>query len=158
MSAVDEMQQMMADAEEAQAEQRQTREKTGGRQKGTPNKVARFDLGKAAKLYGLRALATCVEIMEGAPDANGKNTATNAERLSAAKEIMDRGFGKAKTITEISGIDGEDIQTRLTIEFVGQPPINANVNAKLTDEVGKTIDMELQTVRVPEQRRPWDPQ
>lgn len=126
------------------------REKTGGRQKGTPNKVARFDLAKSAKVYGLRALAVAIEIMEDDSEAG-------PVRLAAAKEVLDRGFGKAKQVTEISGIDGEEIQSRLVIEFVGQPPIKANVDAQLTNKAGEIIDMQLETVRVPENRRPWDP-
>ena len=146
-SALEELESMQQEADDAPGYKR---EKTGGRQKGTPNKVARFDLGKTAKLYGLRALAVAIEIME-----NEKEAGTT--RLAAAKEILDRGYGKAKQVTEISGIDGEEIQTKLTIEFVGQPPIRANVDAQITDQAGRTIDMELETVRVPENRRPWDP-
>lgn len=125
------------------------REKTGGREAGTPNKQARFDLAMSAKVYGLRALATIVEIMED-EDENASN------RFNAAKEILDRGFGKARQITEITGLDGEEIQQRLTIQFVGQVPVQANVQAQLTDIENKTIDMTLNTVRVPEFRRPWD--
>jgi hypothetical protein len=126
------------------------REKTGGRQKGTPNKVARFDLAKSAKVYGLRALAVAIEIMENEKEAG-------PVRLAAAKEVLDRGFGKAKQVTEISGIDGEEIQSRLVIEFVGQPPIKADVQAQITDKAGEVIDLQLETIRVPENRRPWDP-
>lgn len=146
-AALAELEAAQGDEDESQPTKRQ---KTGGRQAGTPNKVARVDMQKSARVFGLRALSVLVDVMED-EDAN------NSDRISAAKEVLDRGFGKAKQITEVSGIDGEEIQTRLTIEFVGQPPINAKVNAQLTDKAGEIIDMELETVRVPEQRRPWDP-
>lgn len=150
MSALDDIQ-AAQDAEGAEDETPAKREKTGGRQKGTPNKVARVDLRKTAAVFSLRAVATLVDIMEDV-DAN------NSDRISAAKEILDRAHGKSKQVTEISGIDGEEIQTRLVIEFVGQPPIKATVDAQLTDQADRTIDMQLETVRVPENRRPWDPQ
>jgi len=150
MSALDEIEAAQAaDAEEEAAAEKRT--KTGGRQKGTPNKVARVDIRKTAALFSLRAVSTLVEIME-------DTEANNSDRIAASKEILDRAHGKAKQITEISGIDGEDIQTRLVIEFVGQPPIKATVDAQITDEASRTIDMQLETVRVPEKRRPWDPQ
>jgi len=148
----EELEQMMAaEEDDSPASNLPARTKTGGRQKGTPNKVARFDLQKACKLYGLRAVATIVEVMEG-------EASTNTEKLAAAKELLDRGYGKAKQVTEISGIDGEEIQSRLIIEFVGQPPVKAVVDAQIEDQAGRTIDMQLETVRVPEKRRPWDPQ
>ena len=131
-------------------DQSEKRTKTGGRQKGTPNKVARVDIRKMASMFSLRALATLVECMEDA-DANW------SDRNYAANAILDRAHGKAKQITEIGGFDGGDIQTKLTIEFIGQPPVKATVDAQLTDKVGEVIDMQLETVRVPEQRKPWDP-
>lgn len=126
------------------------REKTGGRQKGTPNKVARVDIQKAARIFSLRALEVIVDVMQDTDEPG-------ATRLAAASALLDRAHGKAKQMTEISGLDGADIQTRLVIEFVGQPPVKANVDAQLTDKSGEIIDMQLETIRVPENRRPWDP-
>jgi hypothetical protein len=91
------------------------RQKTGGRQVGTPNKQKKFELMKSAQLYGLRALATIVEVME---DEDNPPTV----RLSAATELLDRGFGKSKQMVEHGGIDGDEIKSRLIIEFVGQLP------------------------------------
>lgn len=127
------------------------RQKTGGRQKGTPNKSSKVDIGKVCRVYSLRAVETLLDVMED-PEQPG------ATRVAAANSILDRAHGKAKQTTEHTGLDGGDIQTKLTIEFVGQPPVRANVNAQLTDNAGEVIDMELSTVRVPEQRKPWDPQ
>lgn len=148
MSALDEINAADNSEEDVVTE---TRQKTGGRKAGTPNKVSRVDIRKTAAIFSLRAVATLVEIME-------NEKANNSDRIAAAKEILDRAHGKAKQITEISGVDGDEIQTKLTIEFVGQPPINARVDAQLTDKAGEVIDMQLETVRVPEHRRPWDPQ
>ena len=160
MSRADELAAAMAEQEEEDANEKviagTTRVKTGGRQKGTPNRVQRFDLQKACRIYGLQAVAKIVDIMDGAPDENGNNTASVSEQLAAAREILDRGYGKAKQVTEHSGLDGGDIQTKLAIEFIGQPPIKAVVDAQIEDQAGKTIDMQLETVRVPEKRRPWE--
>jgi hypothetical protein len=128
-----------------------TRTKTGGRTKGTPNKVARVDIAKVARVYSLRALEVLISVMEDKKEAG-------STRIAAANALLDRAHGKPKQVTEVGGFDGGDIQTKLTIEFVGQPPIKATVDAQLTQDDGKTIDMQLQTVRVPEQRRPWDPE
>lgn len=112
------------------------RAKTGGRQVGTPNKQKKFELMKTAQLYGLRAVATIVEIME-------DEGAAHTVRLAAASELLDRGFGKSKQMVEHGGIDGDEIKSRLIIEFVGQlpnqtstsiPP-NAQPNAQPADIV-----------------------
>lgn len=127
------------------------RQKTGGRQKGTPNKVARIDIAKAARIYSLRALEVIIDVMQDEEESG-------ATRLAAANALLDRAHGKAKQTTEHTGLDGGDIQTKLTIEFVGQPPVRATVDAQLTDNRGEVVDVELNTVRVPESRRPWEPQ
>jgi hypothetical protein len=98
----------------------QRRQKTGGREAGVPNQRARFDLTMSARVYGLRALATLVEVME-----NPREAALT--RMTAANSILDRGFGKAVQCTQISSPDGGPVQHRMTIEFVGAPPINSNV-------------------------------
>jgi hypothetical protein len=71
-------------------------------------------MGASAKVYGLRALATIVEIME-------DELESASVRLMAAKEVLDRGFGRPKQVTEVGGIDGDEIRNRLIIEFVGVP-------------------------------------
>lgn len=102
---------MLAEEEPTNLEPRQ---KTGGRQKGTPNKMARIDIMKAARIYSLQALGTLVDIMK-------DEAQPGATRVAAANSVLDRAYGKAKQITEIGGFDGGDIQTKLTIEFVGGP-------------------------------------
>lgn len=62
-------------------------ERRGGRKAGTPNKVT-ADVRAVAQQYGEKALKTLAKIME-----NEKQPA--AARVSAAKEILDRGYGKS---------------------------------------------------------------
>lgn len=144
---------VLAELEASQIEdepQGAPRAKTGGRQKGTPNKVQRVDIQKAAKLYSLRALEVIIDVMQNEEESG-------ATRLAAANALLDRAHGKPKQTTEHTGIDGGDIQTKLTIEFVGQPPVRAMVDAQITDQGGEVIDMQLETVRVPEAgKRPWE--
>lgn len=78
------------------------------------NRMARYDMGASAKVYGLRALATIVEIMENVNEPS-------PVRLAAAREVLDRGFGRPKQVTEVGGLDGDEIRNRLVIEFVGVP-------------------------------------
>jgi len=59
--------------------------KTGGREKGTPNK-ATASLKEAAQVHTEKALATIVQVM-------GDDTAP-ATRLAAAIALLDRGHGK----------------------------------------------------------------
>jgi len=95
------------------------RRKTGGRVAGTPNKHKKFDVMATARQYGLRAIATVIEVME-------DDTESGAVRLAAANSLLDRGFGRAKQTVEHTGEDGNDIQHRLVVEFVGQPPLIQN--------------------------------
>lgn len=142
MSAIQELDQYQADedraAEEAAANVPvEKRTKTGGRKPGTPNKVARVDIMKSAKIFSLRALGTLVDIMEDIQQPG-------AVRVSAANSVLERAFGKAKQITEIGGFDGGDIQTKLTIEFVGgsgQTAVKGVVQQHLMQEDGRVIDM-----------------
>lgn len=61
-------------------------ERRGGRQKGTPNKATR-DLKELAREYTAEALTTLEEVM--------KASESDAARVAAAKELLDRGYGKA---------------------------------------------------------------
>jgi len=101
-----------------------------GTRKGSPNRLARYDITASAKVYGLRALATIVEIMEDAEEAA-------PVRLAAAKEVLDRAFGRPKQITEIGGLDGDEIRNRLVIEFVGAGagPLPSRVENRPKSEV-----------------------
>ena len=59
----------------------------GGRQKGTPNK-ATADVKEAAKQYTAEAVAALATIM--------RNSDSDAAKVAAIKEILDRGHGKAR--------------------------------------------------------------
>lgn len=60
--------------------------KTGGRRKGTPNR-ATADVKAAAQKYTQEALDTLALLMRGAESEQA--------RVSAARELLDRGHGKA---------------------------------------------------------------
>lgn len=59
--------------------------KTGGRKAGVPNKATR-ELKEIARQYAPEAFQTLREIME-----HGK---TEAARVAAAREVLDRGYGR----------------------------------------------------------------
>lgn len=61
--------------------------KTGGRKIGTPNK-ATSDIKALAQQYSEEAVNSLVEIMR-------DGSAPHASRVAAAKDILDRGHGKA---------------------------------------------------------------
>lgn len=60
--------------------------KTGGRKRGTPNK-ATAEVRDLAREYAPAALKELARLM--------KNAESEAARVSAIKEILDRGYGKA---------------------------------------------------------------
>lgn len=76
--------------------------KTGGRAKGTPNH-ATADIKALAQLYGAGAIDTLADIMK-------NESAPEASRIAAAKELIDRGFGKAVQTVQATGADGGPIQ------------------------------------------------
>lgn len=103
------------------------RKRTGGREKGTPNKQKKFELMKTMQLYGLRAAATMIEIME-------DEALPPTVRLDAANKVIEYGFGKAKQVVEHGGMDGDEIKSRLIIEFVGQlPQIDSTTSSSFSD-------------------------
>jgi hypothetical protein len=57
----------------------------GGRAKGTPNK-ATAEIKSLAQKHGPAAIAECLRIM--------KKSDSDQARIAAAKEIMDRAYGK----------------------------------------------------------------
>lgn len=83
-------------------------ERRGGRAKGVPNK-ATASIRDIAREYTEEAVGALVEVLR---------TETGAARVSAAKEILDRGYGKASTI--LSGDeDGGAIKLTYRIELIG---------------------------------------
>ena len=60
--------------------------KTGGRTKGTPNKST-SEIKALAQAHGAEAIKSLVAIM--------KNAESDASKVAAIKELLDRGYGKA---------------------------------------------------------------
>lgn len=75
--------------------------KTGGRQKGTPNKVT-ADIKALAQNYAAEAISALATIL-----ATSDN---DSARISAAKELLDRGYGRAQQAVELSGEVGLTVQ------------------------------------------------
>lgn len=76
--------------------------KTGGRVKGTPNK-ATADIKAAAQVHGAAAVAMLATIMT--------TSESDQAKIAAAKELLDRGYGKATQGVELTGKDGGPIVT-----------------------------------------------
>jgi hypothetical protein len=72
-----------------------------GRPKGVPNKINRA-LKEIAQQYTEDALQVLQDVM--------KNGDSDAARVAAAREMLDRGYGKPKTTNEHTGPDGAAIQ------------------------------------------------
>jgi hypothetical protein len=82
-------------------------ERRGGRDKGTPNSKKKIpDIKSAASMFGKEALERVVKLMK---------TARNEQvKLAAAKEIMDRAYGKpAQAI--VGDDDGPPVKTVMEI-------------------------------------------
>jgi hypothetical protein len=69
--------------------------KTGGRKKGTPNKVT-ADVKAYAQNYGKEAIEALVNIMR-------SEDQPAAARVAASREILDRGYGKPNQAIEHTG-------------------------------------------------------
>lgn len=81
--------------------------KTGGRRAGTPNK-ATADVKAAASKYSEEALGLLIDI--------ARSSDSDAARVSAIKELLDRAHGKATQA--ISGPDGGAIPVNIKVTFV----------------------------------------
>ncbi|MGE0109152.1 MAG: hypothetical protein AB7S81_05225 [Bdellovibrionales bacterium] len=81
--------------------------KTGGRQAGTPNK-ATAELKEMAQPYAPEALETLRRIMQ--------DSESDAARVSAAKEILDRSYGKA--CQPLSGPDETPLVPEKEVDIV----------------------------------------
>ena len=79
--------------------------KTGGRQKGTPNK-ATASVKAAAQEHGPAALAALASIAK-------STKAPPAARVSAAVAILDRAYGKPTQAIEHTGKDGGPVQQQI---------------------------------------------
>jgi hypothetical protein len=78
-----------------------------GRPKGSLNR-ATAEVKKAAQKYTKNAVKTLLEIME-----KGEN---ESARVSAAREILDRGYGKPMQAVEHTGEGGGPVAIRVSFE------------------------------------------
>lgn len=81
--------------------------KTGGRKPGTPNK-ATADIKALAQVHGEQAIGTLAGMI-------GDTSLPPAARVAAAKELLDRGYGKAGQSVELSATDGKSMA--LVVQF-----------------------------------------
>lgn len=81
-----------------------TRKKTGGRKKGSVNKQ-RPDVRALALGYTEECLRVLAGIMR-------DKDAPHVARVSATKELLDRGHGKSVQGVEVSGPDGNELVIR----------------------------------------------
>ena len=77
-------------------------QKTGGRRKGTPNRST-VEVRAYAQEFGEDAITMLAQLMY--------HTDDDRLRVSAAKEILDRGYGKAPQAMAFTGGDSDPIQT-----------------------------------------------
>jgi hypothetical protein len=75
--------------------------KTGGRQKGTPNKLT-ADIKALAQNYASDAITMLATILT--------TSENDSARIAAAKELLDRGYGRAQQAVELSGEVGLTVQ------------------------------------------------
>lgn len=86
-------------------------ERRGGRAAGVPNK-ATASLKEIARQYTQEAVEALISVLR---------TETGAAKVSAAKEILDRGYGKASTV--LSGDeDGGPLKLVHEVRLVGVRP------------------------------------
>lgn len=81
-----------------------------GRKPGVPNKIT-ADIKAIAQSFGEEAIKGLIEISR-------DTEAPHAARVAAFREVLDRGYGKAKQGIEMTGEDGGPVETVTRIELV----------------------------------------
>jgi hypothetical protein len=90
--------------------------KTGGRVRGTPNKIT-ADIRALAQNHTETAIAMLATILT--------TSENDSARIAAAKELLDRGYGKSTQAVEMSGKDGDPIAiTKIERVIVDTPNSN----------------------------------
>lgn len=84
--------------------------KTGGRAKGVPNR-ATADIKAAAQQYTTEAVEALATIM--------RDSESDAAKVAAIKEILDRGHGKARQSMDIDANLALDVDREITIKLIG---------------------------------------
>lgn len=80
-----------------------------GRPKGAQNKITK-EIKEIARSHGVAAVKALANIMNSKKEMSGA-------RIAAAKELLDRGFGKSPQPVDGDG-QGGPIQHALTVRFV----------------------------------------
>ncbi len=100
-----------------------TKEKRGGRTAGTPNKATAHIRALAGE-HADTAITTLVQLME-------SEDTPAAARISASKELIERGFGKSSNIvslqleTPLSGLEPKDALATISDEVMaGRLPVD----------------------------------
>lgn len=88
--------------------------KTGGRQKGSPNKVT-TDLREFAGQYTEEAVNILASI--------ARSSESDAARVAAAKELLDRGHGRAPQAMTVSGDAENPLNTKheVIVQMISTP-------------------------------------
>lgn len=81
------------------------------RPKGSRNKQT-LDVKEAAQEFTAEAVEALAKIM--------RSSESDAARVAAIKEILDRGHGKPKQSVEATGPNGSALIPAVAIEFVGK--------------------------------------
>ena len=91
------------------------RQKTGGRAKGTPNKVT-HEVRSLAQQHGADAIQTLASIMR-------DQTRNENARIAAAKELLDRGYGKSGVdgVTALPSLTTDDDRPIFVLNFLTEP-------------------------------------
>ena len=106
--------------------------KTGGRQKGTPNR-ATADIKALAQQHGPAAIAELARL-SGLTDAPG--ALTEAARVACLRELLDRGYGKATTLL---GSD-RDMPVAISFEWApATPQVDAEAARDIVDTTGADV-------------------
>jgi len=109
--------------------------KTGGRQKGTPNK-ATADIRAIARDFGPAAIA---ELARMSGLTSGPGAQTEAARVACLKELLDRGYGRAT-----QHVAGDVDAPPLEIAFSWAPAL-PQPEAMLAIDASNTSDLEDDT-------------
>ena len=89
-------------------------ERRGGRVAGTPNR-ATIEVKAIAQQHGDAMIAELVRI--------AKESTSDAARISAIKEILDRGYGKAPQAVTGGGTDGRPVVLQIVTGVPRRPGI-----------------------------------
>jgi len=125
--------------------------KTGGRIKGSKNKVT-HDIKATARVHGSAAIKVLYNLMM------SKDTVENV-RLGCAKELLDRGYGKAVAqITHVGANEGPIITAEISMLELARRSafllVMADREKEAAELESRTIPGELEQITITEADRP----